>query len=76
MKGSEKESRYSGQHVSVFTRRNGLRRNPQALFCCQGTTFTFFFDGRKATMEQEDGLWAHFFPHVPPTEKGLQKGFL
>src|SRR5260370_15432060 len=30
------------EHGSGFTRRTDLRRNPQTLFCYQGTTYIFF----------------------------------
>ncbi len=46
----EREGTLNNWYVSVFTRRNDLQRNAQALFCFQGTTSLFLHRRAKTEM--------------------------
>jgi hypothetical protein len=68
----EREGTLNNWYVSVFTRRNDLRRNAQALFCFQGTTSLFLHRRAKTEMVSrvaESGAFIPFpegqgvFPH-------------
>ena len=50
-------------YASVFTRRNALLRNSQALLRCQSTASLFLFNGRKAVMEKELSQRMPSLPH-------------
>ncbi len=58
----EREGTLNNWYVSVFTRRNDLRRNAQALFCFQGTTSLFLHRRAKTEMVSRVAKSGAFIP--------------